>query len=191
MTRLEESLQRIGVLDTTVAELHRKFDSLDDRVNRIAASNEKSTESISATVHNPILEPNRGNNELGYRPKVEMPTFSGSDPFDWIANSKRYFRVMRVLARFAESFEKTPGKRLFGIQQTGSLAEYVREFQELAHQVKLAEENLIDIFFNGLKQEFKEVIKMKEPKTLPDHIEAVIKMEDSEFCRMFAATKGL
>lgn len=117
MTRLEESLQRIGVLDTTVAELHRKFDSLDDRVNRIAASNEKSTESISATVkaseakidkleasiqtllaslnqrpvqaessgaqqanhlpsssqyhfqvHNPILEPNRGNNELGYRP---------------------------------------------------------------------------------------------------------------------------
>ena len=293
MTRLEESLQRIGVLDTTVAELHRKFDNLDDRVNRIAASNEKRTESISAMVkaseakidkleasiqtllaslnqrpvqaessgaqqanhlpsssqyhsqvHNPILEPNRGNNELGYRPveyrsenreglykKVEMPMFSGSDPFDWIANSKRYFRVMRcspdykmdlvslsltedalswfnyeldyhpfhdwcefkrrVLARFAESFEKTPGKRLFGIQQTGSLAEYVREFQALAHQVKLAEENLIDIFFNGLKQEFKEVIKMKEPKKLPDHIEAIIKMEDSEFCRMFAAAKGL
>lgn len=37
----------------------------------------------------------------------------------------------RLLARFAENFEKTPGKRLFSIQQTGSIADYVREFQDL------------------------------------------------------------
>ncbi|XP_033137014.1 uncharacterized protein LOC117128518 [Brassica rapa] len=96
----------------------------------------------------------------------------------------------RLLARFAESFEKTPGKRLFCLQQTGSIAEYVREFQELVSQIKLAEAHKIDIFFNGLKREMKEVIKMKEPQTLSDYIETVLKMEDSEFCKLFASVKG-
>lgn len=79
---------------------------------------------------------------------------------------------------------------MFGIQQHGSTAEYIKEFQELASQVRLAEENLIDIFFNGLKQELKEVIKMKEPQTLHDHIETILKMEDSEFCKLLASSKS-
>lgn len=33
------------------------------------------------------------------------------------------------------------------------------------------------------------MVKMKEPKSLPDHIEAVIKMEDSEFCKLVAACR--
>ena len=173
---------------------------------------------------------NRSENRKGLYKKVEMPIFSGINPFGWIAQAERYFRVMqstpeyqlelaslsleedalcwfnyeieygdfidwfdfkrRLLARFAESFEKTPGKRLFSIQQTGTIAEYVREFQELASQIKLAEAHKIDIFFNGLKREMKEVIMMKEPRTLSDHIQAVIKMEDSEFCRLFSSAKG-
>lgn len=32
----------------------------------------------------------------------------------------------RMLARFADSFEKTPGKRFFGIQQVGTIVEYIR-----------------------------------------------------------------
>lgn len=92
----------------------------------------------------------------------------------------------RMLARFAESYDSTPGKKLFGIKQTGTIAEYVREFQELATQVKVAEEHLEDIFFNGLKKEFQEVIKMKEPVGLPNFIAAVISMEDSDFCKLIA-----
>lgn len=60
----------------------------------------------------------------------------------------------------------------------------------MASQVHLAEENLIDIFFNGLKQELKEVIKMKEPRTLPDHIEMILKMEDNDFCKLLATMKS-
>lgn len=289
MTRLEESMQRIGVLDNTVDELRRRFESLDDRFNRFVATTEvnnqtketkmderfaslESTltsfitsiqqqnprssqpESSGANLTQPApqnvnqvsprhFEHYRRESELGYRQiehrhenrkglykKVEMPIFSGVNPFGWIAQAERYFRVMqstpeyqlelaslsleedalswfnyeieygdfkdwvdfkqRLLSRFAESFEKTPGKRLFSIQQTGSIAEYVREFQELASQIKLAEAHKIDIFFNGLKREMKEVIMMKEPQTLSDHIQAVIKMEDSEFCRLFSGGKG-
>ena len=92
----------------------------------------------------------------------------------------------RMLARFAESYDSTPGKKLFGIKQTGTIAAYVREFQELATQVKVSEEHLEDIFFNGLKNEYQEVIKMKEPVGLPNFIAAVISMEDSDFCKMIA-----
>lgn len=49
------------------------------------------------------------------------------------------------------------------------------------------EANLTHVFFNGLKPEMKEVIKMKEPQGLQDHIAAVIKMEDSAFCRSVEA----
>lgn len=65
----------------------------------------------------------------------------------------------------------------------------MKEFQHLASQVRLPEEHLIDIFFNGLKKEMKEVIKMKEPKSLPEHIAAIIMMEDSEFCKMLTTQK--
>lgn len=142
----------------------------EERYFRVTQSDlERKMELVSLSLTEDAL---RFNYELEYRPFTDWSEF------------KR-----RLLARFTKSFEKTPGKRLFSLQQSGTASEYVREFQELAHQVKLAEENLIDIFFNGLKQELKEVIKMKEPRTLPDHIEAVMKMEDSEFCKMFALLK--
>lgn len=91
-----------------------------------------------------------------------------------------------MLARFSELYEKMPCKRLFNIH--GSIAAYVKEFQDLMSEVKMAEEHLIDVFFNGLKKEMKEDIKTKEPVGLPNHIVAMIAMEDNEFCRMMSST---
>ena len=48
------------------------------------------------------------------------------------------------------------------------------------------EKNLVHVFFNGLKPEMKEVIKMKEPKGLSQHMAAVSMMEDSAFCKSVA-----
>ncbi|XP_048627782.1 uncharacterized protein LOC125596770 [Brassica napus] len=94
----------------------------------------------------------------------------------------------RLIARFTHRMEDDPGKRLFSIKQTGSITDYIGEFEELRGLVSgIDEKNLIHVFFNGLKQEMKEVIKMKEPQGLRQHIEAVIKMEDSAFCKSMAA----
>ena len=49
------------------------------------------------------------------------------------------------------------------------------------------EQNLEHIFYNGLKPEFQEVIKMKGPRGLTQHITAVMGMEDSAFCKSVLA----
>lgn len=101
------------------------------------------------------------------------------DPFtDWLQFKQR------LVARFRQRIEDEPGKRLFSIQQTGSIADYVNEFEELRSIVTgVDERNLTHVFFNGLKPEFREVIKMKEPQGLTQHIAAVIGMEGSAFCQ--------
>lgn len=66
----------------------------------------------------------------------------------------------------------------------------MKEFQDLVSQVHVEEAHLIDIFFNSLKTEMKEVIKMKEPKSLPDHIAAIIMMKDSDICKLFTNQKS-
>lgn len=77
---------------------------------------------------------------------------------------------------------------MFAITQTGSIRDYVNEFEELRAMVTgVDQRNLVHVFFNGLKPEMKEVIKMKEPKGLRQHIAAVLMMEDNAFCKSVAA----
>ena len=96
----------------------------------------------------------------------------------------------RMLARFAVSIDDEPGKRLCSITQTGSVQDYISEFEELRAQVTgIDEKNLVNIFYKGLKKEMKEIIKLKEPKGLTAHKAAVVKMEDSLLCQALSAVK--
>ena len=107
----------------------------------------------------------------------------------WEAEEERFeswfhFK-QRMLERFAESIDDELRNRLCALTQTGSVRQYVKKFEELITQVKRIDEpNLISKFYTGLKQEMKEVIKLKEPKGLRNHIAAVIKMESSTFCQV-------
>ncbi|CAL9249063.1 unnamed protein product [Arabidopsis halleri] len=109
--------------------------------------------------------------------------------FNWEMNRNEFrswldFR-QRLVLRFGESIENDPGNRLFAIKQTGSVAAYVTEFEDLSAQViGLDDSHLEKIFYNGLKQEMKEVLKMKEPRGLPNQKAAVLRMESSSFCQM-------
>jgi len=66
----------------------------------------------------------------------------------------------RLFLRFGASVDEDPGNKLFAIKQTGSVAAYVIEFEDLSAQVTgLDRTHLEKIFYNGLKQEMKEVLR--------------------------------
>ncbi|KAL0801199.1 hypothetical protein Bca101_056375 [Brassica carinata] len=93
----------------------------------------------------------------------------------------------RMIDHFCGSMEKEPGKWLFSIKQTGSIQEYVSEFEELVGLVpNVSDQTLIDVFYNGLKPEMQEIIKIKEPWGLHQHKEAVLKMETSVLCQVLS-----
>lgn len=97
----------------------------------------------------------------------------------------------RLVLRFSESIDDEPETRLFAIRQTGSVADYVSEFEDLSAQVPgLEDHHLERIFYNGLSLEMKEVIRMKDPKGLANYIAAVLRMETSAFCKVVGETKS-
>ncbi|XP_056842618.1 uncharacterized protein LOC130495232 [Raphanus sativus] len=111
-----------------------------------------------------------------------------NDPFvNWAQFTER------LLDRFSGPIDNDPAARLFRIQQEGDIAEYVSEFEALRNQVTgVDEKNLIRVFFNGLKPDMKEVIRLKEPVTLTQHKLAVLKMQKTTFCSVIssAASEG-
>ena len=97
-----------------------------------------------------------------------------------------------MIVRFSESIDDEPETRLFAIRQTGSVTDYVSEFEDLSAQVPdLADHHLERIFYNGLTPKMMEVIRMKDPEGLPNYIAAVLRMESSAFCKVVGtATSG-
>ncbi|XP_048623763.1 uncharacterized protein LOC106412841 [Brassica napus] len=97
----------------------------------------------------------------------------------------------RMLDRFSGPIDNDPATRLFRLQQEGEIEEYVDEFEALWNQVTgIDERNLIKVFFNGLKPDMKEVIRLKEPVTLTQHKLAVLKMHSTTFCSVISSAAG-
>lgn len=74
--------------------------------------------------------------------------------FNWEMSRQEFgswdeFR-QRLFLRFGESVEADPGNRLFAIKQTGSVAAYVSEFEDLSTQVPGLEDfHLEKKIYNG------------------------------------------
>lgn len=61
--------------------------------------------------------------------------------------------------RFVESIDDEPSTKLFSINQTGSVADYVSLFEVLSAQVPRVEDRHLErIFYNGLCKEMKELL---------------------------------
>ncbi|XP_013639368.1 PREDICTED: uncharacterized protein LOC106344556 [Brassica oleracea var. oleracea] len=91
----------------------------------------------------------------------------------------------QLVLRFTKSIDEEPSTRFFSIKQTGSVADYVSEFEELSTQVPgIEDRHLGRIFYNGLSTEMKEVIKMKDPQGLANFIAAILRMEKSAFYKV-------
>lgn len=85
--------------------------------------------------------------------------------------------IARMLHRFSGPIDNDPAARVLCLQLVGEITDYVNEFEALQNQVTgIDEANLIKVFYNGLKSEMKEVIRMKEPVRLTNHKLAVLKM---------------
>lgn len=227
----EDTVSRFTVLEKRLTASDSRFDALDRRFDQLAmiltrmetnqltdkaqgktiasSSDSMSPAMFSSSRSAPDLPPpgfglppSVFENREGLLKKIEMPVFGGTNPFGWIAQVERYFRIgqfqglerlqmvslslegpvlnwfnaemetepfadwhqfkRRLVARFRQRIEDEPGKRFFSIKQLGSIADYVNEFEELRSLVSgVDERNLVDVFFNGLKPEMQEVIKMK------------------------------
>lgn len=115
--------------------------------------------------------------------------FSGemtSDPFqNW-----QHF-IERMLEKFAGPIDNDPAARLFCLQQEGDIVYYVNELEALGNQVTgIDEKNSIKVFYNGLKSEMKEVIRLKKPIGLTNHKLADLKMQSTTFCKVISTTSS-
>ncbi|XP_010507453.1 PREDICTED: uncharacterized protein LOC104784079 [Camelina sativa] len=87
----------------------------------------------------------------------------------------------RLLLRFGNLRVKGPSQSLFCIKQTASVADYVRQFEDLSAQVRgLDDHKLEGIFLNGLKPEMQELVYMMKPQSLPEVIVVALSMEHSK-----------
>ncbi|KAG7586410.1 Retrotransposon gag domain [Arabidopsis thaliana x Arabidopsis arenosa] len=230
-----ETESKLVSLEELVRSMAKTLDRMEVRAGKLVDDGEPARQSFlgpilsdlhSSETRSPGLPLANRENLLK---KIKMHVFTGSQPYAWISQVERFFRVgrfsdaakldlvslslegdvlkwfnwevsrhdfgsweefkNRLLIHFGGTIDDEPGNRLFAIKQVGSVAAYITEFQDLSSQVMgLDDTHLEKIFYNGLKHEMKEVIKMKEPKGLPNHITAVLKMESSSFCRLVSET---
>ena len=81
-------------------------------------------------------------------------------------------------SRFGERAYEDPMADLKSLTQTGSLQEYMEEFDVLFNKVTLTEEYFLSCFLSGLKEEIKIPVKMIGPSSLQQAY-ALARMQES------------
>ena len=86
--------------------------------------------------------------------------------------------VEALKGRFGERVYEDPMADLKGLVQTGTLQEYLEEFDMLSHKVNLTEDYSLSCFISGLKDEIKIPVRMFGPKNLQQAY-ALARLQDS------------
>ncbi|XP_027169435.1 uncharacterized protein LOC113769164 [Coffea eugenioides] len=159
---------------------------------------------------------------LSRLPKVDLPTFTGENPREWIRKANKYFKINGVeeemksevaelyfrdkadiwfhgvfngrdaipweelcnalCKRFGDGFPEEAIEEFNKLMQTGTVADYLEQFEMLKALVMPSFPHLQDCYYktyflSGLKEEIVTMVKMAKPKTLADAIE-VAKLQE-------------
>ncbi|EXX79652.1 hypothetical protein RirG_003520 [Rhizophagus irregularis DAOM 197198w] len=98
----------------------------------------------------------------------------------------------RLLSAFGNPDEhKEATRQLTRLRQTGSAAHYAREFKRIAAKLNWSQEPLIEMFYQGLREEVKDdIYRIDRPELLDDFIEIVIKADNRLYERRQERTGG-
>ncbi|XP_010519144.1 PREDICTED: uncharacterized protein LOC104798668 [Tarenaya hassleriana] len=101
---------------------------------------------------------------------------NGKNPFrDWTDVRAR------MIKRFGEKKIGSPFDRLLSLRQTGTIEEYLCDFEELLAQVPHTPDPMIDSTFkNGLKPEIKEILQVFRPKGMDEIVDVALSIEGSK-----------
>ncbi|CAL0320110.1 unnamed protein product [Lupinus luteus] len=101
--------------------------------------------------------------------KSEIPIFSGEDAFGWTRRLERYFQPSMI---------QNPFEQLLSLKQTGSVEEFVEEFEKYVGALRSIDQEFArGIFLNGLKEELRAEVKLYELHSLADIIQKVLLIE--------------
>ncbi|WVZ13890.1 hypothetical protein V8G54_011456 [Vigna mungo] len=127
--------------------------------------------------------------QLNWRKRVELPVFEGFDSLNWINRADKFFELQgvseeekqcRVLVQILEGADEKPNvnrteegndgpifERLAAIKQSGSVEEYIQDFEILVGQTKgVAKEQLMGYFMAGLQDGIRNQVRLLDPQEL-------------------------
>ncbi|KOM39221.1 hypothetical protein LR48_Vigan03g260300 [Vigna angularis] len=162
----------------------------------------------------------RAEGQLNWRRKVELPTFEGPDPLNWINRAEKFFEIQKVaeaekveltylsmegsagywfkfwkekasdrsweglkealLIRFESRNRGGIFERMAAISQTGTVEEYVRDFEALVGQTKaFSNDQLLGYFLAGLREELRCQIRPHDPRNLMAALKIAREVEEA------------
>ncbi|XP_019429392.1 PREDICTED: uncharacterized protein LOC109336992 [Lupinus angustifolius] len=83
-----------------------------------------------------------------------------------------------VVRRFQPSMVQNPFEQLLALKQTGTVEEYVEDFEKYVGALRSIDQECVrGIFLNGLKEELQAEVKLYELQSLSDLIQKVLLIE--------------
>ncbi|XP_010541181.1 PREDICTED: uncharacterized protein LOC104814705 [Tarenaya hassleriana] len=135
--------------------------------------------------------------QIVYRPGVENKAADGLSrmPHDY-QNGKKPFKDWadvreRITRRFGGRKLGSPFDRLLSLRQTGTVEEYLCEFEELLAQVPHTPEEMVESTFkNGLKPEILEILQIFRPKGMEEIVDVALSIEGSKLSAVCGGKGG-
>ncbi|XP_061375179.1 uncharacterized protein LOC133317331, partial [Gastrolobium bilobum] len=170
---------RIGGLENSVHQVNCTLTEILARLNHMGGGRSRSPGKRSTTEGEEEVRGDQvggdmdGNaREYERRRRVEVPYFSGDDPYGWLYRAERFFRIYKI--PIGEQVETA----------SGSFAEYREKFELLSAPLRHADEDVMQAaFLNGLREEIRAEIRLHNLRNLGTMMTMAQRVEEREEIR--------